>query len=73
MTLAPDRSDVTWARVDSGFYVGSRPGLFLGCVDRQDDGSFLALDVTAAPIAVFDSLPEAMAAVVQSSTEEANA
>lgn len=55
--------DVTWARVDDGFYVGSRPGAFLGCIDRQDDGRFIALDAHTQPIGVFDRLDQAMSAV----------
>lgn len=57
--------DVVWARVDDGFYVGSRPGYFLGCIDRQEDGQFVALDTLTRPLGTFAQLADAMAAVTR--------
>lgn len=67
-----DVDSVVWARVDDGFYVGSLPGRFLGCIDRQSDGAFLALDVYARPIGTFPHLERAMAAVWDATMEQAN-
>lgn len=63
MQIETENRDVVWARVDDGFYVGSRPGHFLGCIDRQDDGRFLALDTHTQPIGTFAHLADARAAV----------
>jgi len=61
--IETQHGDVVWARVDDGFYVASRPGHFLGCIDRQEDGRFLALDTHTHPIGIFDELADARAAV----------
>lgn len=66
-------SDVVWARVDDGFYVGSLPGRFLGCIDRQADDEFVALDVHARPIGTYAGLAEAMSAVWSATNEQASA
>ena len=63
MQIETEYGDVVWARVDDGFYVGSRPGHFLGCIDRQEDGQFLALDTHTRPIGTFTDLADARAAV----------
>jgi hypothetical protein len=57
-------TDVTWARVDDGFYVGSHEGAFLGCIDVLPDGRFAALDALTRPIRTCDHLREAMQAVL---------
>jgi hypothetical protein len=57
-------TDVTWARVDDGFYVGSRDGSFLGCIDALPDGRFAALDALTRPIRTCHHLREAMQAVL---------
>jgi hypothetical protein len=54
---------VIWARVEEGFHVGSRGGVFLGYIDRQPDGAFLAHDGHARVVGRFDALTDAMAAV----------
>ena len=61
--IETEHSDVVWARVDDGFYVASRPGHFLGCIDRQEDGLYLALDTHTRPIGTFALLTDARAAV----------
>ncbi|MFF8186771.1 hypothetical protein ACF044_05875 [Microbacterium sp. NPDC016588] len=33
---------VVWARVEDGFHVASARGVFLGYIDREADGSYLA-------------------------------
>lgn len=59
------RSRAVWARVDDGFYVGSRGGDFLGYVDRRDDGRFVAADLHSHPLGVFDDLASARSSVEQ--------
>lgn len=54
---------VTWARVEDGFHVGSRRGDFLGYVDRQSDGSYLAFGPRSEVVGRFDVLVAAMTAV----------
>lgn len=52
----------TWARVDSGFYVASRDGEFVGSVDRSPDGSYLAFDSRSTPVGRYDTLEAAQRA-----------
>jgi len=60
----PDHpSDVLWACVEDGFHVGSRGGDFLGYVDRQSDGRFLAFDAKASVLGAYPTLQEATHAV----------
>lgn len=54
----------TWAHVDTGLYVVSRAGEYLGSVDRAKDGSYLAFDGRATPVGRYDSLKEAQRAVL---------
>ena len=51
---------VVWARVEDGFHVGSRGGEFVGYIDRQSDGRFLACDLYSRPVGYFPDLPSAM-------------
>lgn len=60
--MQADIVDVTWARVDDGFYVGSRDGAFLGCIDVLPDGSFAALDALTRPISTHPQLDDLDAA-----------
>jgi hypothetical protein len=72
---APLVSDVLWACVEEGFHVGSRGGDFLGYVDRQSEGAYVAFDARSQVIGSFPVLGEATAAVVAASpaTEPGNA
>ncbi|WP_186316576.1 hypothetical protein [Microbacterium sp. BH-3-3-3] len=54
---------VVWARVEDGFHVGSRNGVFLGYIDRQTGGAYLAYDGRSRLVGRFDALTAAMAAV----------
>lgn len=54
---------VVWSRVEEGFHVGSRGGVFLGYIDRQSDGSLLAFDGRSRLVGRFSALTAAMAAV----------
>ncbi|MCD2168182.1 MULTISPECIES: hypothetical protein [Microbacterium] len=62
---SPDRpgAGVVWARVEEGFHVGSRKGVFLGYIDRQPGGTFLAYDGRSRLVGSFRALTAAMAAV----------
>lgn len=66
--VSPERpgAGVVWARVEEGFHVGSRSGVFLGYIDRQHDGVYLAHDGHARVVGRFPALTEAMAAVTNS-------
>ncbi|MEV7632664.1 peptide ABC transporter permease [Microbacterium sp. NPDC089318] len=55
---------VTWSKVDSGFYVASRAGEYVGSVDTTPDGHFVAFDGTSAPIGRYAELSQAKAAVL---------
>lgn len=63
--VSPEQPEagVIWARVEEGFHVGSRSGVFLGYIDRQSDGAFLAHDGHSRVVGRFDALTEAIAAV----------
>lgn len=63
--MSPDRpgAGVIWARVEEGFHVGSRKGMFLGYIDRQADGDYLAFDGSSRVVGSFRTLTAAMAAV----------
>ncbi|WP_205823065.1 hypothetical protein [Microbacterium hydrothermale] len=63
--MSPDRpgAGVVWARVEEGFHVGSRKGVFLGYIDRQPDGGYVAFDGTSRVVGSFRTLTAAMAAV----------
>lgn len=56
-------SGVVWSLVEDGFHVGSRGGEFLGYIDRQRDGSFVACDLYSREIGRFRELPAAMRAI----------
>lgn len=56
---------VVWARVEEGFHVASGRGVFLGYVDREADGSYLAYNGRSRPVGRFPGLVAAMAAVAQ--------
>ncbi len=60
----PGISAPTWAHVDTGLYVVSRAGEYLGSVDRAKDGSYLAFDGRATPVGRYDTLSEAKRAVL---------
>ena len=65
MATATPRPDtgVTWARVEDGFHVASRRGEFLGYVDRQSDGGYLAFDAFSRMVGRFRGIAAAMSAV----------
>lgn len=65
-------SDVLWACVEEGFHVGSRGGDFLGYVDRQAGGDYIAFDARSHSLGSFPTLEEATAAVSRSTGEAAD-
>ncbi|GAB2707432.1 hypothetical protein BKA24_000826 [Microbacterium marinum] len=54
---------VVWARVEHGFHLASGAGDFLGYVDRQADGVFVAFDMRSQPVGRFGDLVSAMQVV----------
>ena len=60
---APTASGIVWSLVEDGFHVGSRGGNFLGYIDRQPDGRYLACDMYSRPTGYFTDLPSAMRAL----------
>lgn len=63
MTSMDQPPAVTWARVDRDFYVASTPQYFLGTVDRDASGSFVARDMRSEVIGTFSDLASATDAV----------
>lgn len=63
MTTNPNGAGVVWARVEDGFHVGSRRGEFLGYIERQSDGAFVAFDMHSRPAGRFPLLTHAMNAL----------
>ena len=62
----PDRkadAGTVWSRVEDGFHVASRDGNFLGYIDRQRDGRYLAFNMRSEAIGQFADLVAAMRAV----------
>ncbi len=55
---------VTWSKVDTGFYVASKAGEYVGSIDTTPDGHFVAFDATSAPIGRYAELSAAKAAVL---------
>lgn len=65
MSIAlPGVASPTWAHVDVGLHVVSRAGEYLGCVDRSNDGAYLAFDGRSTPVGRYDTLHEAKNAVL---------
>lgn len=62
---------VTWSKVDTGFYVASKAGEYVGSVDTTPDGHFVAFDATSAPIGRYADLSEAKTAVLSWKPERA--
>ncbi|SDQ47748.1 hypothetical protein [Microbacterium sp. cf332] len=56
-------SGIVWARVEDGFHVGSRTGEFVGYIDRQPDGRYLAYDSRSRCVGSFPELTAAMRAL----------
>ena len=59
---------IVWARVEDGFHVGSRTGEFVGYIDRQPDGRYLAYDSRSACAGSFSDLTTAMRALAVRAT-----
>lgn len=73
MTMATPHLDrpgagIVWARVEAGFHVGSRAGDFVGYIDQQKDGRFLAFDARSQPAGLFTELTAAMRALAEPSS-----
>ncbi|WCD93549.1 hypothetical protein [Microbacterium sp. nov. GSS16] len=68
-TIVP--RSVTWSKVDTGFYVASKAGEYVGSVDTTPDGHFVAFDATSAPIGRYAELSAAKTAVLSWKPEKA--
>lgn len=64
----PAGSGIVWARVEDGFHVGSRTGEFVGYIDRQPDGRYLAYDSRSQCVGAFSELTSAMRTLAQPSS-----
>ncbi len=71
-TVEVDRPEAgaVWARVEDGFHVGSRGGEFLGYIDRQRDGLWLACDLYSREVGLFADLTAAMEALTEVEASE---
>jgi len=54
---------VTWARVSEGFFVASRAGDYVGCVEGTPDGHFVGFDSRSTPVGRYMTLVDAQRAV----------
>ena len=64
MSIAPESAtEATWARVEDDFYVGSRNGQFLGYVEREEGGAFVARNMYSQVVGEYPTLNEARRAV----------
>ena len=72
-TISPPNTDVVWAEVEHGFYVGSRNGEFLGYVDVESEATNVVCDMYSRPIGEFASLADAMHALVSLQPSEEGA
>lgn len=54
---------VTWASVSEGFFVASRAGDYVGCVECTPDGHFVGFDSRSTPVGRYADLAEAQRAV----------
>ncbi len=61
---------VTWAKVDTGFWVAHRGGEYFGCVDAVA-GGFVSRDAHGIPIGRYDALGTAKSSL-RSTTHPAN-
>lgn len=63
-TVRRSGAGVVWARVEEGFHVASRYGVFIGYLDRVADDTYAAFDGHPRLIGRFASLVAAMSAVL---------
>ncbi len=60
-----DSPAITWARVETDFFVASTAGTFIGTIDDEHDRGFIARDMRASVIGSFQSLAVAMEGVAE--------
>lgn len=72
MTMIDDVADrtglrgfTTWAEVDTGFWVGSTDGVFLGTIEREAPDRYLARDAVSRDVGEYPDLAAARTAVVE--------
>lgn len=59
-THDPDEPQFVWSEVEPGFYAGSCAGNFLGYIDQNVRGIFVAHDMESHVIGEFSTIEEAM-------------
>jgi len=62
-TIDVETEHAVWSKVEDGFYAGSRLGEFIGYIEREADGSYIASNGYSRRIGAFSSLSSAMRAI----------
>lgn len=62
--------DVSWSRVEDGFYVGSNRGNFVGYIDRLPNEGFAAFDAFSRNVGTYPDQIAAMTAVASLPTPD---
>ncbi|WP_336660424.1 hypothetical protein [Leucobacter sp. USHLN153] len=63
------QGEITWARIEDDFFVGSRDGDFLGFIDREEPGAYVVCDQFSNRIGQFGELESAMEALREASSD----
>lgn len=61
--ISSAHTEVVWAEVEDGFYVGSRGGEFLGYIDVEAEAQNVVCDMYSRPVGEYASLADAMLAL----------
>ena len=68
---APQRRGygIAWSRVEEGFYVANRDGVFLGYLDREADGTYLVFNGRSQRVGAATERLEAMRVLIDHHTD----
>ncbi|WP_431797718.1 hypothetical protein [Microbacterium kunmingense] len=66
----PSSYGVLWSRVEDGFYVANRDGVFLGYLDREADGTYRVFNGRSRQVGEAPDRRQAMAALLAHHDEE---
>jgi len=61
--VANGRAGSLWHEVETGFWVANSGGVFLGSIEREQDGRYLARSATYAGVGSFPTLAAAQVAM----------
>ncbi|WP_322409891.1 hypothetical protein [Microbacterium invictum] len=64
---------VLWSRVEDGFYVANRDGVFLGYLDREADGTYRVFNGRSRQVGAAPDRRQAMRTLLAHHDEEATA